>query len=209
MALVGEARIKVVADTSKVKQMIQDGFAGLERDAEKTGNSVNKSFNKGLTKGTGGNTDVFKKFKQDSQMMSSQFHKAIRSSYKWQAASGALLQSLMALGGGLLALVGNIAGAASAGIALVGVMAQIKVASMVAKSAFKGVMAAVKKDSSGAGEAGKTIKELREEMQQLAFAAEAAALGEEAASSNLKKLARLWLVYRTCHPTTALAVKPS
>jgi len=186
MALVGEARIKVVADTSKVREEIQKAFGNMEKDADKAGNSVSKSFNRGMSNGMG-NGNAFKKFTSESKQLSSQFHKAIRSSYKWQAATGALLQSIMALGGGLLALVGNIAGAASAGIALVGVMAQIKVASMVAKSAFKGVMEAVKKDSKGAGEAGKTIKELREEMQQLAFAAEEAALGEEAASIKLEK----------------------
>ena len=185
MALVGEAKIRVVADTSKVKQMIQDGFAGLDKEAEKTGNNVNKSFNKGMSSGGAGKG--FSKFQKESMEMSKQFHKAIRSSYKWQAASGALLQSLMALGGGILALAGNIAGAASAGIALVGMMAQIKVASLVAKQAFKGIMAAVKKDSKSAAGATKTIKELREEMQQLAFAAEQAALSEEAASIKLEK----------------------
>lgn len=186
MALVGEARIKVVADTKHVREEIQKAFAGMDKDASTAGNSVSKSFNKGMSSGMG-NGKGFSKFKKEAEEMSSQFHKAIRSSYKWQAASGALLQSVMALGGGLLALAGNIAGAASSGIALVGMMAQIKVASMVAKSAFKGVMAAVKADSSGAKGATKTIKELREEMQQLAFAAEKAALSEEAASIKLEK----------------------
>lgn len=186
MALVGEAKIKVVADTSKVRSEIQKAFNGMESDADKAGSNVSKSFNKGMASGMG-NGKGFSKFQKQSMAMSSEFHKAIRSSYKWQAAAGALAQSLMALGGGLLALAGNIAGAASAGVALVGVMAQIKVASMVAKSAFKGIMAAVKKDSANAGKAAKTIKELREEMQQLAFAAERAALSEEAASIKLEK----------------------
>ena len=186
MALVGEARIKVVADTKHIREEIQKAFNGMERDADTAGNNVSKSFNKGMSSGMGSGKG-FSSFQKQSKALASEFHKAIRSSYKWQAAAGALAQSLMALGGGLLALAGNIAGAASAGIALVGVMAQIKVASMVAKSAFKGIMAAVKKDSANAGKAAKTIKELREEMQQLAFAAERAALSEEAASIKLEK----------------------
>jgi hypothetical protein len=131
MALVGEARIKVVADTKHIREEIQKAFAGMEKDADKAGNNVSKSFNKGMASGMG-NGKGFSQFKKDSQQMASNFHKAIRSSYKWQAASGALLQSLMALGGGILALAGNIAGAAASGIALVGVMAQIKCASRVA-----------------------------------------------------------------------------
>jgi hypothetical protein len=186
MALVGEARIKVVADTKHIREEIQKAFAGMEKDADKAGNNVSKSFNKGMSSGMRGGKG-FSQFQKESIAVSKQFQKAIRSSYKWQAATGALLQSVMALGGGLLALAGNIAGAAASGIALVGMMAQIKLASMVAKSAFKGVMAAVKKDSAGAAGATKTIKELREEMQQLAFAAERAALSEEAASIKLEK----------------------
>jgi hypothetical protein len=188
MALVGEARIKVVADTKHIRGEIQKAFADLDKVAEKSGDDINKSFSKGMNKGGGISANSgFSKFNKESKDIGKKFAAAVRSSYKWQAASGALLQSIMALGGGLLALAGNIAGAAASGIALVGMMAQIKLASMVAKSAFKGVMAAVKADSSGARGATKTIKELREEMQQLAFAAERAALSEEAASIKLEK----------------------
>jgi hypothetical protein len=79
------------------------------------------------------------------------------------------------------------AGAASSGIALVGVMAQLKVASLVGKQAFSGVMQAVKAGGTAAKESGKTIRELREEMQQLAFSAEEAALSQEKASISLEK----------------------
>ena len=50
MALVGEARIKVIADTKSVKEQIQKAFADLDRVAEKSGDDVNKAFNKGMSK---------------------------------------------------------------------------------------------------------------------------------------------------------------
>jgi hypothetical protein len=185
MAVVGEARITVVADTRGVKDQIRRGFQGATAEAQRAAEDVSKAFNKGISDGSNGSG--FTKWAKEAKKLSSEFHKAIRNSYKWQAATGALLQSIMALGGGLLALVGNIAGAASAGVALVGVMVQLKVASLVGKQAFSGVMAAVKAGGTAAGGTGKTIRELREEMQQLAFSAEEAALSQEKASISLEK----------------------
>ena len=186
MAVVGHAEIIVRAITKGVKDDIKRGFDGVQKDAETAGNSVSKSFNNGLRKSMGGN-DGFSKFAKESEDMSRAFHKGIRSSYKFQAGLGALLQNVMAVGGGLLALAGNMAGAAASGIALVGVMAQLKVATLVGKQAFHGIMAAVKQADKANGAAGKTLRELREEMQQLAFAAEEAALGEEGAAIKLEK----------------------
>ena len=189
MAVVGHAEIIVKAITKGVKDDIRRGFDGIEKDAQTVGNNVGKSFNDGLSKGMGGggSKGTIGRFTKESEELARSFHRGIRSSYKFQAGLGALLQSVMALGGGLLALIGNMAGAAASGVALVGVMAQLKVATLVGKQAFHGIMAAVKQSSKASGEAGKTLRELREEMQQLAFAAEEAALGEEGAAMKLEK----------------------
>jgi hypothetical protein len=93
----------------------------------------------------------------------------------------------MALGGGLLALAGNMAGAAASGVAFIGIMAQMKIATLVGKQAFHGIGAAVKQATTINAMAGKTLRQLREEMQQLAFSAEQAALSEEGASIKLEK----------------------
>jgi len=195
MAVVGEARITVTADTSRVKQQIRDGFRGATAEAQAAANDLGKAFDKGLSSSLGNVNKGMSKFNNESKAMASSFHKSIRSSYKLQGAIGALIPTLEAAGGGLLALVGNLAGAASAGIALVGMMVQIKVATLVAKQAFHGVTQAVQQASTGSGMARKTIRELKEEMQQLAFAAEGAALSEEKAALGLedarKKLAQV------------------
>jgi hypothetical protein len=182
MAVVGRAEIIVRAVTTGIKDDIRKGLAGSSGAAETAGSDVSKSFNKGLR-----SNDIsksFNKFKQETEQLGKAFFQAIRTSYKFQAAAGALLQSIMALGGGILALSGNMLGAAASGVALIGLMAQMKLASIVAKQAFSGIMQAVKASSSGSQ---KSIRELREEMQQLAFDAEEAALAEEGAALSLEK----------------------
>jgi hypothetical protein len=182
MAVVGRAEILVRAVTTGIKDDIRKGLAGASDVASTAGSDVSKSFNKGLK-----SNDIsksFNKFKQEAEQLGKAFFQGIRSSYKFQAAAGALLQSIMALGGGILALAGNMLGAAASGVALIGLMAQMKLASIVAKQAFSGIMQAVKASSSGSK---KSIRELREEMQQLAFDAEEAALAEEGAALSLEK----------------------
>jgi hypothetical protein len=184
MALVGEARIKVVADTSGVKEQIRRGFRGATAEAETAANDTSKAFNNGLKKSLGEATRGMSSFQRESKQLASSFHSAIRSSYKMQAAIGAIIPTLEAAGGGLLALAGNMAGAASSGVVLVGIMAQMKLASLVAKQAFHGISQAVQ----AAGQhTGKTLRQMKEEMQQLGFAAEGAALSEEKAALNLEK----------------------
>jgi hypothetical protein len=182
MAVVGRAEIIVRAVTTGIKDDIRKGLAGASDVASTAGSDVSKGFNKGLK-----SNDIsksFRKFKQESEQLGKAFFEGVRSSYKFQAAAGALLQSIMALGGGILALSGNMLGAAASGVALIGLMAQMKLASVVAKQAFSGIMQAVKTSSSGSQ---KSIRELREEMQQLAFDAEEAALAEEGAALSLEK----------------------
>jgi hypothetical protein len=187
MAVVGEAKITVIADTSRVKEQIRKGFHGATAEAQKASEEVSRTFNSGLNKSLGDSSNAFKKLNKESENLARSFAKSVRRSYVFQAGIGALIQSVAALGGGLLALAGNLAGAGSAGIALVGIMAQLKVASLVGKQAFSGVMAAVKAGGTAASGTSKTVRELKEEMQQLAFAAEGAALGEEKAAINLEK----------------------
>jgi hypothetical protein len=187
MAVVGEAKITVIADTSRVKEQIRKGFHGATAEAQKASEEVSKSFNKGLNVGLSDGTNAFNRLRKSAESVASSFAKTVRRSYVLQAGIGALIQSAAALGSGLLALAGNMAGAGASAIALVGVMAQLKVASLVGKQAFSGVMQAVKAGGTAAGGTSKTIRELKEEMQQLAFAAEGAALSQEEAAIALEK----------------------
>lgn len=174
MAIVGEAYILVRAITTEIKSDIAKGFEGVRGQSTKEGNAAGQAFGQGF-----GN-----KMREEATQAARGFHQLMRRGYAIQAGIGTLVGSISALIGGLGALSGALVGAAASGVALVGVMAQIKVASMVGKMAFKGVMEAVKKT----GDDGvKSLRELREEMQQLAFDAEEAALSEESAALKLEQ----------------------
>jgi hypothetical protein len=173
MAVVGEAYILVRAITTEIKKDIANGFEGVRGQSTKEGTAAGQAFGKGF-----GN-----KMRDEATASAKAFHQLMRRGYAVQAGIGAAATSISALIGGLGALGGALIGAAASGIALVGVMAQIKVAGMVGKMAFKGVMEAVKKTGN---EGTKSLRELREEMQQLAFDAEQAALSEESAALKLE-----------------------
>jgi hypothetical protein len=174
MAVVGEAYILVRAITTEIKKDIANGFDGVRGQSTKEGNAAGQAFGQSF-----GN-----KMRDEATASAKAFHQLMRRGYSVQAGIGAALASVSALVGALGALSGALVGAATSGIALVGVMVQMKVAGMVGKMAFKGVMEAVKKT----GEEGtKSLRELREEMQQLAFDAEDAALSEENAALKLEK----------------------
>ncbi len=177
MAVVGDAYIVVRAITDSVKDDIRNGFKGVSGETSKMGREAGSAFGQGFSRG----------FAREAEQTLTAFGKLVRKGYYVQSAFGALAGSISALVGGLGAFIGVAGGAAASGIALAGAMAQIKIASMVGKSAFKGISEAVSAADSVASANTKTIKELREELQQLAFAAEEAALGEESAALSLEK----------------------
>jgi len=169
MAVVGEAYILVRAITTEIKKDIANGFEGVKGQSTKEGNAAGQAFGQSF-----GN-----KMRDEATASAKAFHQLMRRGYSMQAGVGAALASVSALVGALGALSGALVGAATSGIALVGVMVQMKVAGMVGKMAFKGITQAIQET----GNVGvKSVRELREEMQQLAFDVEEAALREESAA---------------------------
>jgi hypothetical protein len=173
VAVVGEAYILVRAITTEIKKDIANGFDGVKGQSTKEGKSAGNAFGQGF-----GDT-----MRDQATQSARAFFQLMRRGYSVQAGIGAALTSVSALIGALGALSGTLVGAATSGIALVGVMAQLKVASMVGKMAFKGITQAIQ-DTGTVGT--KSLRELREEMQQLAFDAEEAALSEESAALKLE-----------------------
>jgi hypothetical protein len=173
MAVVGEAYILVRAITTEIKKDIANGFDGVKGQSTKEGNAAGQAFGQGF-----GNT-----MRDEASQSAKAFFQLMRRGYSVQAGIGAALTSVSALIGALGALSGALVGAATSGIALVGVMVQMKVAGMVGKMAFKGITQAIQ-DTGSVGV--KSLRELREEMQQLAFDVEDAALSEESAALKLE-----------------------
>lgn len=171
MAILGEAHIIVRAITDGVGDDIKRAF-----DDSGVNNAIKK------------NTKAMKGGDDQALNMARAFHKLNRVSMSLQGGIGALLGGVSALvSGGIIPLIATLGQAATSGVALVGVFAAVKVGTMVAKSALKGVSQAASAASTGNSAYAKTLKEVREEMQQLAFDAEDAALGEKRAALNLEK----------------------
>lgn len=183
MAVVGSAEIIVKAITSGVAKDIEDGLnnSRTRSSTKRAGKDLAQDFTDNFGK------SARSEFARTSQDVSKSFHKMIRSSYYVQSGVMALAGSISSLVGGLGAFIGAAGGAASTGIVLANAMTQIKVASLVGKAAFSGVSQAVAAAGKANTSTTKTVKDLREEMQQLAFDAEEAALKEEDAALALEK----------------------
>jgi hypothetical protein len=171
MAILGEAHIIVRAITDGVENDIKRAF-----DQSGANDAMRR------------NSKAMKGNAMEALKASQAFTKLNRVGMLMQGIIGALAGGITALvSGGLIPLIAALGQAATAGVVLVSTFAAIKVGSMVAKSAMKGIGQAVSAASTGNSAYAKTLREVREEMQQLAFDAEDAALGEKRAAMNLER----------------------
>jgi hypothetical protein len=99
----------------------------------------------------------------------------------------AVVGGVSALVVGLGTLVASAAGAAASLAAVGASLLSLKIGFSVANFALKGVSQAVNQASAAGGGYTKTIKEMREELQQLRFDAEEAGISEKEAALNVEK----------------------
>jgi hypothetical protein len=177
MAVLGEAHVIVKAITTGFEKSIKDAADRAGVQAGAAGENVSKAFNKSMDK-----MDANKAI-----AASKAWTALMRVGFLLQGAIGALVGSVATLVGGLEGIIAVTGQAATAGLVLVNVFASMKIASMVAKSALGGVMEAVRSATGAQGGMTKSLKETREELQQLRFDAEDAALGEKRAAIALEK----------------------
>lgn len=197
MAIVGEAKIIVKAITTGVGEEISRSMQKAERSIGASGERMGKSLTNSMGKGASKNKGWMDKLFDPAKAMKTReaWIKLQKTGFVLQTGVGGLVGSVGALVGGLGALVGA-AGAASGALAAVGGAAVgLGVGMKLANMALGGIGAAFKKATTGGGTLGKTIAEVREEMQQLRFEQEDAAISEKEAALNLEKardnLARL------------------
>ncbi len=193
MAVVGEAHIIVRAITGKVADDIRRGFNGIDQNvASRAGATVGRSFSEGFRRS--GSSNVFGKVADglraltpDAERAREQFRSLVKTGYTLNTALGLLAGSIGSLASGLLSLVAA-AGAAVQGLGVViGSFIQLRIAAFTASFALKGISQAVSQATGASSAYGKSIKEIREELQQLKFDSEEAALSEERAALNLEK----------------------
>ena len=196
MPVVGEAHIIVRAITTNVAKDIKEGFKGISgeagRNASDVGRTISEKFNDGVRRSAaktvfGKWADGLREVAPEAEATRMAINQMIMSGYKTAAMAPVLIGSLGVIIGGLLALVGAAGGAASAFTAVIGVFMAFKVATMVGKMAFNGIAEAVQGGVQAQKNYAATLRDTREELQQLKFDAEEAALSVEEASIGLEK----------------------
>jgi len=193
MAVIGHAEVIVKAITTGFEDSIRNDLKRISGSnvGRAAGQSLGQSFSDGFKRSTSGN--VFGKFSDGLREMAPEaenarkkFQSLVRIGYVVQGVLGLLVGGVAALAVSLGTLVGVLGKAAPAVAVLSAALVTLKVAQSAAKFGFGDIASAVKQATSPTTALGKSIAELREEFQQLQFAAEGAALGEERAALNLE-----------------------
>ena len=185
-----------------------------DKAGDNLGKSFRKSLDKQMSaSGPGKLADALRGLVPDAEGVYLQFRRLTRIGFAVQAGFGAIVGSIGAIVGGLGALIGVAGGAAAALVAVGGAAASIGATFGLAKFALGGIGEALRAGGGGGGRGNeaaieaarrrladatdavtsaqeklnRALAEGREELQQIGFAAEEAALQEQAAAIELEK----------------------
>ena len=212
MAIVGDAYVVVHAITTGFEREVRKGLSGINLNND--GRRVGESFSRGFSSGTN-LSDAFRRFSAESEGARRAFQSLVRTSYAIGPALSIVVSSVGSLVAGLFTLASAAGAALPALVVLPGIFTSLGLAAMVAKAAFSGVFSAIKagvtaqkaaaKDTTAVEAAQKRLlrvmeqvteaqdnltkamKRAKEEVQQLGFDAEDAAIGEKKAAIELEK----------------------
>lgn len=173
MAVVGEAKIVVRAITTQVKPDIERGLRGLSGTVEKAGRDMGRSFERG--------------FGPDTEAARLKLEALSRAGFVLQGVIGSLGGAISSVVVSLGSLAGAAGGAVASVGALSGVVAALPAGLGAAKLGLSGIGAALGEADQQGSSFGGTIVDVREQLQQLKFDAEQAALSEDQAALNLEK----------------------
>lgn len=214
MAVVGDAYIVVHAITKGFENEVKRAASSI--NLERDGKSVGESFSRGFSGGVGNSMGrSMSSFEKSALRARAQFQGMIRTGYLLGPLFSQLVSGVGALAGGLTSLVSAFLAAAPAGVVFASALSSIGIAAIGLFGALKGVGAAISagtkaqkaaaKDSAAEEEALKRVlratervteaqyefaratEAAKEEVQQLGFDAEDAALGEKKAAIELEK----------------------
>jgi uncharacterized protein (DUF849 family) len=214
MAVVGDAYIVVKAITTGFESEVRRAASGI--NLERDGKSVGETFSRGFSGGVGTSlSSSLSGFEKSAIRARRQFQGLIRTGYLLGPLISQLLSGIGALTGGLVSLASSLVAAAPASIVFASALTSIGIAAAGLFGALKGVGAAISagskarkgsvKDTGAEEEAikrllratervteaqydfAKATAAAKEEIQQLGFDAEDAALGEKKAAIELEK----------------------
>ena len=214
MAVVGDAYIVVKAITSGFEDDVRRAARGIDlgRDGKSAGESFSRGFGGGVSSGLSNSLSAFEK---SAIRARKQFQGLIRTGYLLGPLISQLVSGIGALAGGLVSLASGFLAAAPSAVVFATALTSIGIAAIGLMGALKGVGAAISagskarkgstKDVQAEEEAlkrllratervaeaqydfAKATEAAREEIQQLGFDAEDAALGEKKAAIELEK----------------------
>jgi hypothetical protein len=173
MAVVGEAHIIVRAITTSVKDDIKKGFQGVDNAVADSGKRISKAFSDDFASG--------------AEAAQKAFQRLVKTGYVLQTALGTIVGGLASLVGAAGALAGALGGAAGSVAAFSGVIAALPAGMATFKLALGGVGAAVSRAVQNNKNYSNSLQEARDQLKQLAFDAEAAALSQRRAGLTLEQ----------------------
>jgi len=187
MAVVGSATIVVRAITTNVADDIKKGFAPAVKQADKAGEQMGKNLSGGINRGVGKNLKLdLGNLEKEAAAKRKALVSLIRTSNVLGPAIAGVGAALGSLGGTLISLVGILGRAIPAVATLGGAFATLGVAAIGAKVGLGGVFGAVAQATEANTGLGNSIRDIREELQQLKFDAEDAANAEKRAALELE-----------------------
>lgn len=173
MAVVGEAHIIVRAITTQVKDDIKRGFSGVDGVINDAGKQIQKTFKNDFAREAEGARRAWQRLQ--------------KSGFVLQTAIGSIAAAASSLVVSMGSLVGAVGGAAASLASLSGIVVALPLGLTTARLALGGVAQAVQQATKAGGGYGKTLREINEELQQLKFDQEEAALSVERAGINLER----------------------
>jgi phage-related protein len=193
MAVIGHAEIVVTAITKNFENQLKKSLGGISKSMSATaGRNLGDGFADGFARSNANNmfgklADGLQGLAPQAESARKQFQSLTRTGYTVSAVMGLVAGGISSVVVSIGPLIGSLLRAAPAAATFLSIFTTLTVAMRVARAAFGGIGAAVQAAVAPNQALGKSLKEVREEFQQLQFDAEDAALSEKRAALNLEK----------------------
>lgn len=193
MAVIGHAEIVVRAITNNFEKELKDTLKNVSKSisvgaGRRIGDGFADGFNRSrATTVFGKLSDGLRSMVPEAEAARERFQSLVRVGFTLNAVLGLVAGAISSVVVSIGPLIGSLLKAASASAILLNAFVALRVAIAVGRTAFGNIFQAVKQATEVNGGYSKSLKDIREEWQQLLFDAEAASMGEEEAALNLEK----------------------
>lgn len=193
MAVIGHAEIVVRAITNNFEKELKDTLKNVSKSisvgaGRRIGDGFADGFNRsGATSIFGKLSDGLRSMVPEAESARQQFQSLVRTGFVLQGVLGGVVGAISSVAVSIGPLVGSLLNAGAAAGVLVNAFVALRVATAVGRTAFGNIFSAVQQATQVNGGYSRSLRDIREEWQQLQFDAEQAAMSEEEAALNLEK----------------------